>query len=269
MLKRWLSSFDPPRVDSPPGAVQPFRLLVIRVLQDLLRLAPAGSFASLRRKLAIGELWRTNMLEWRVHRARQMGMKVGERCRLYSLNIASEAELVELGDGVIVSGEVMFVTHDGAVFTALPQFPNVNGHYGRIRVGNDCFLGMRAVLMPGVELGDRCIVAAGAVVMHSFPANSVIAGNPAEYICSTTAYMNLKKRAPGTVYDAEYPFPAKYPPAKLAALLANAPFRTPPAKRAAARPVAPASVAAPPPGAAASPSSAAPAAAPAGASTTS
>jgi hypothetical protein len=166
-----------------------------------------------------------------------MGMRVGERCRLYSLNVAAEAELVELGDDVIVSGEVMFVTHDGAIFVSPELFPNANNHYGRIRIGNGCFIGMRAIIMPGVELGEKCIVAAGAVVMDSFAAGSVVAGNPATYVCPTSIYLQLKRHAPGTVYDEEWAYPKKYPPALLAARMADVPFKVP-RRRTAQRPAA-------------------------------
>jgi acetyltransferase-like isoleucine patch superfamily enzyme len=183
--------------------------------------------SALARRLEAGELWRTDVMAWRTFRARQMGIKVGERCRLYSLNVASEGELLEIGNGVIVSGEVMFVTHDGSLFTALEQFPNINCNYGRIRIGDDCFLGIRAIIMPGVELGENCIVAAGAVVMDSFPANSVIAGNPAKYVCPTAMYLELKKHTPATVYDSRYPFPLKMPPELLAARMADVAFKKP------------------------------------------
>lgn len=184
-----------------------------------------GALNSLVRRLELAELWRTDLLAWRVVHGRSKGVAIGERCRLYSLQIASEAELLEIGDDVIVSGDVMFVTHDGAVFTDREHLPNVNGHYGRIRVGDRCFIGMRAIIMPGVELGSRCIVAAGAVVFDSFPPDSVVAGNPAEYICSASVYLKLKRHSAGTVYDQAYPFPLKYPPERLAEHMAQVAFR--------------------------------------------
>jgi hypothetical protein len=152
-------------------------------------------------------------------------MKVGHSCRLYSLNVSSEAELVELGDNVIVSGDVRFVTHDGAIFTALEKFPAVNGSYGRIRIGNRCFIGLGAIIMPGVELGDNCIVAAGAVVTDSFAANAVIAGNPATFVCPTSMYLELKRHNPGTIYDERFAFPLKMPPDLLRDKMEDVAFR--------------------------------------------
>jgi maltose O-acetyltransferase len=48
-----------------------------------------------------------------------------------------------------------------------------------IRIGKGCWIGANAVILPAVQLGDRVVVGAGAVVTKSFPADSVIVGNPA------------------------------------------------------------------------------------------
>lgn len=62
-----------------------------------------------------------------------------------------------------------------------------------IRIGNHCWVGMNAVILPGVELGDRTVVGAGSVVTRSFPeGNCVIAGNPARV---------LRRLAPGGEAD--------------------------------------------------------------------
>jgi acetyltransferase-like isoleucine patch superfamily enzyme len=62
------------------------------------------------------------------------------------------------------------------------------GNYGRwskeapIRIGCHCWLGANSVILPGVSLGDNCIVGAGAVVSKNFPAGSKIGGVPARLI---------------------------------------------------------------------------------------
>ena len=50
------------------------------------------------------------------------------------------------------------------------------------RIGRNCFIGGRALILPGVEIGDSCIVGAGAVVTRSVPPNCIVAGNPARII---------------------------------------------------------------------------------------
>ena len=59
-------------------------------------------------------------------------------------------------------------------------------HYwlARIAIGSDVFVGARSVIMPGVRIGDRCIVAAGSVVTRSVPDGSIVGGNPARLIGS-------------------------------------------------------------------------------------
>lgn len=49
-------------------------------------------------------------------------------------------------------------------------------------IGRGCWIGARAIILKGVQLGEGCIVGAGAVVTKSFPAWSVIGGNPAKLI---------------------------------------------------------------------------------------
>ena len=53
---------------------------------------------------------------------------------------------------------------------------------GPVHIGRRCFVGYRAVIMPGVSLGEHCIIGANSVVTRSFPAYSVLGGVPARLI---------------------------------------------------------------------------------------
>jgi acetyltransferase-like isoleucine patch superfamily enzyme len=58
-----------------------------------------------------------------------------------------------------------------------------------IIIGNDCWIGANAIILPEVNLGNHVIVAAGAVVTKSFIQNNiVIGGNPAKIISQTDEY---------------------------------------------------------------------------------
>jgi maltose O-acetyltransferase len=51
-----------------------------------------------------------------------------------------------------------------------------------IRIGNDVWIGGGAVVLPGVTIGDRSIVGAGAVVVRDVPPDTVVVGNPARVV---------------------------------------------------------------------------------------
>jgi len=51
-----------------------------------------------------------------------------------------------------------------------------------VRIGVRCWLGANVVILPGVTLGDDCVVGAGALVTKSFPSGSVLVGVPAKVI---------------------------------------------------------------------------------------
>ncbi|WP_420488630.1 acyltransferase [Microbacterium atlanticum] len=76
------------------------------------------------------------------------------------------------------------ITHDGTGWL----FADEKGRryrYAPIRIGSRSFIGARATLLPGVDVGADCVVAAGAVVSRSVPAGVVVAGNPARIIGDT------------------------------------------------------------------------------------
>jgi len=51
-----------------------------------------------------------------------------------------------------------------------------------VKIGNNVFIGSRAIILKGVHIGDNSTIAAGAVVTGEVPANVVVAGNPARVI---------------------------------------------------------------------------------------
>lgn len=51
-----------------------------------------------------------------------------------------------------------------------------------VRIGNDVWIGTRAIILPGVQIGDHCIIAARAVVTKDVPDRAIVGGNPARII---------------------------------------------------------------------------------------
>lgn len=120
--------------------------------------------------------------EYSIMRMRNSGISIGERCRIYTFLQSHEPSMIQIGNDVTISSGVAFVTHDNSVLKYLDPMTDV---VGKITIGDQCFIGQNSILMLGVTLGERCVVGAGAVVTHSFPPHSVIAGNPARLICTT------------------------------------------------------------------------------------
>ncbi len=101
--------------------------------------------------------------------------------------MCQEKELLTIGDDVTVSGEVLFVTHDAA----MPKYYNRSGAlFGKINIGNRCFIGERAMILYGVTLADNTLVAAGSVVTRSvLESGKIIGGNPARVIGTIDSFV--------------------------------------------------------------------------------
>lgn len=115
--------------------------------------------------------------------ARFLGVKVGDDCRIFTKSFGSEPWLVEIGSRVTVTSGVLFVTHDGAGWLVRDDLGR-RFRYARIAIGNNVFIGVNSILLPGVRVGDRVVIAAGSVVTKSVPSGFVVAGNPASVIMS-------------------------------------------------------------------------------------
>lgn len=119
------------------------------------------------------------------------GGKLGKNFRGNGSFPNSEPYLVEIGDNVTIASGTHWVTHDNSV---IKLGIDATDYYGKIKIGNNCFIGTNVTLLPGVTLGDNTIVGASSVVTKSFSeGNVVIAGNPAKVICTIEHFIEKKK----------------------------------------------------------------------------
>jgi len=82
-------------------------------------------------------------------------------------------------------GPGVYITDSNHIMDPKRWVTETGMHLGRVVIGDGCWFGTRAVILKDVELGDRCVVAAGAVVTKSFPAGSVVGGVPARLLKGT------------------------------------------------------------------------------------
>jgi maltose O-acetyltransferase len=99
---------------------------------------------------------------------------VNERCSF------DNGEWVTIGDGVHVGPEVFFGTSSHGIGDATTRAGPV--FLAPLTVSSGCWIGARAVILPGVTIGRGCIVAAGAVVIEECLPHGLYAGVPARRI---------------------------------------------------------------------------------------
>ena len=81
--------------------------------------------------------------------------------------------------GVHVGAET-YVAFDAAILT----HDRTRKLYAHTRIGKRCFIGARSIILPGVTIGDECVVGSGAIVTKNVPPRSIVAGNPAVIVRS-------------------------------------------------------------------------------------
>jgi acetyltransferase-like isoleucine patch superfamily enzyme len=129
--------------------------------------------------------------------ARRKGVLVGKECRIYIRSFGSEPFLVTIGDRVTITSGVRILTHDGS--TSLVR--NATGHrhqrFSPVQIGNDVFIGVNSIILPGVIIGSNVVVGAGSVVTKNIPDGCVVAGNPARLLMSFDEFsLKIKEQCP-------------------------------------------------------------------------
>lgn len=95
-------------------------------------------------------------------------------------------EKIVIGDNVKLGADVIVMDSDMHSLDYLNRRNHATDVEGAksaaIKVGNDVFIGTRAIVCKGVTIGDRSIVAAGSIVVTDIPSDEIWGGNPAKFI---------------------------------------------------------------------------------------
>jgi acetyltransferase-like isoleucine patch superfamily enzyme len=144
-------------------------------------------------KIKLFKLLRKDVVDLKIKLFRLRGYIIGSNCRIFSDLGAPESYLVTIGNNVTISTNVTLLTHDNAIIKVSEK--KYTDLFGRINIGDNCFIGANTILLPGITLAKGTIVAAGSVVTKSVTkSNMVIGGNPAKIICTTDDYMKKNEK---------------------------------------------------------------------------
>lgn len=107
-------------------------------------------------------------------------IRFGDRCFVNCGTVLIATSGIEIGDDVALANEVLVVDSDSHGVEGRPHVE------APVRIGSGSWLGNRAMVLPGVTIGRRVLVAAGSVVTRDVPDDVLVAGNPAREIRSLT-----------------------------------------------------------------------------------
>ena len=128
---------------------------------------------------------------------RRCGIKIGKGCIVNSpQNITidtSRPELLEIGDNVLLHKGTIILTHDFASRTFVNLYNDFVPSHGRIKIGNNVWLGENVTILKNVEIGDNVVIGTGSLVVKSIPENSVAVGRPAKVICTIQDYYTKRR----------------------------------------------------------------------------
>lgn len=102
-------------------------------------------------------------------------------------NFYANHNLIILDGNKVTFGDNVFIAPNCAFYTAGhpldPEQRNKGLEYAKpIEVGDNVWIGGNVVVLPGVKIGDNCVIGAGSVVTKDVPENSVAVGNPCKVI---------------------------------------------------------------------------------------
>lgn len=107
------------------------------------------------------------------------GMDIGKNviiARTVHLDKIINPRGIHIGDNTWVLRNAMILAHDYC------RGENGTGKRYDTFIGKNCVIGINSIILPGLTIGDHCVVAAGAVVTKDIPSNSMVAGNPAKIL---------------------------------------------------------------------------------------
>jgi acetyltransferase-like isoleucine patch superfamily enzyme len=109
------------------------------------------------------------------------GLAIGNNCFVgdnVTLDLATE---IELGNNSTLSDGVFVLTHTNVGYKDHPLQKNFPSFAEKVIVGQGCFIGIRATIMPGVVIGEKSAIGSCALVLKNVPPGELHFGIPAVF----------------------------------------------------------------------------------------
>lgn len=128
---------------------------------------------------------------------RKKGVKIGHNTHFYSpwsINVDTQRPwMIEIGDNVHITAGVTILQHGYDWAVIQKKYGEVIGSSGKVKIGNNVFVGTKTTILKGITIGDNVIIGANSLVNKSLPSDGVYAGNPARFIMSLDEYYSKRK----------------------------------------------------------------------------
>lgn len=111
----------------------------------------------------------------------EIGSNSGIGKNAYITNIGTGGELI-IGDNVMMAPDVTILTYDHIHINPNVPMNTQGGVSSRVIIEDDVWIGIQAIILPGVKIGKSSIIGAGAVVTHDVAPFSIVGGVPAKLI---------------------------------------------------------------------------------------
>ncbi|MDH2362476.1 acyltransferase [Priestia megaterium] len=118
-----------------------------------------------------------------ITRTSEAKIKIGDNVGISGATIYARSSII-IGENTMIGGNTKILDNDFHPIEIEDRNADIKEKIGTrpIVIGKNCFIGCNALILKGTELGDGCVVGAGAVISGKFPSNSVIVGNPGKVI---------------------------------------------------------------------------------------
>ena len=120
---------------------------------------------------------------------RRAGARIGENFYNFGNVDYGHAYLFTAGDNVRLAPGCYIMLHDAST-----QHEFHKSRVGRVELGDNAFIGARALILPNVKIGSNCIIGAGCVVTRDIPDNSLVVGNPARIVGTYDEYIEKQRK---------------------------------------------------------------------------